>query len=131
VKHPRITAPEAPVDLGTVSDRKAFAVEADAAARAWLDSHPCANSRRLDYEVTLCCGGGRIRRVNLHSPKVAEDPGDGVAAPLGDDGTVLLIDRRAAARLPSRFGLTVRGFGPFRRLDLDMSPEQWGVLLYD
>jgi hypothetical protein len=114
-----------------VSDGKAFEVEADAGAQAWLDSHPCAASRRLDYQVTLCCGGGRVRRVKLHSPKVAEDQGDDVAAPLGEDGTVLLIDRRAAARLPSHFGLTVRGFGPFRHLDLDMSPEQWGVLLYD
>lgn len=114
-----------------MSDRQAFEVEADAAAQAWLDSHPCAGLRRLDYEVTLCCGGGRIRSVSLHSSKVAEDRGDDVAAPLGDDGTVLLIDRRAAARLPSRFGLTVRGFGPFRHLDLDLSPEQWGVLLYD
>jgi hypothetical protein len=43
----------------------------------------------------------------------------------------LLVDRRAARRLPSRFGLTVRGVGPFRRLDLDLSGEEWGALLYD
>jgi len=47
------------------------------------------------------------------------------------DGTRLLVDRRAARRLPSRFGLTVRGLGPFKRLDLDLSGEEWGALLYD
>jgi len=47
------------------------------------------------------------------------------------DGTKLLVDRRAARRLPSRFRLTVRGIGPFRRLDLDLSGEEWAVLLYD
>ena len=39
-------------------------------------------------------------------------------------------DPRAAARLPERIGLTVRGGGPFRRLDLDLEPDQWGDLLY-
>jgi hypothetical protein len=47
------------------------------------------------------------------------------------DGTRLLVDRRAARRLPSRFGLTVRGLGPFKRLDLQLTGEQWGALLYD
>jgi hypothetical protein len=46
-----------------------------------------------------------------------------------EDGTKLLIDRRAAARLPTRFGLTVRGFGRLKHLDLEA--EQWGTLLYD
>ena len=48
-----------------------------------------------------------------------------------DDGIKVLIDRRAAARLPSRFGLTVRGIGPLKHLDLDLEGEQWGRLLYD
>ena len=48
-----------------------------------------------------------------------------------EDGTRFLVDRRAAARLPSRFALTVRGLGPFRHLDLDLDGEQWGTLLYD
>ena len=48
-----------------------------------------------------------------------------------DDGTRFLIDRRAAARLPSRFGLTVRGLGPLKHLDLELEGEQWGRLLYD
>jgi hypothetical protein len=42
-----------------------------------------------------------------------------------------LIDRRAAARLPtSRFGLTVHGLGPVKHLGLDLEGEQWGQLLY-
>jgi hypothetical protein len=48
-----------------------------------------------------------------------------------DDGTKFLIDPRAAARLPSRFGLTVRGLGRLKHLDLDLAGEQWGTLLYD
>jgi len=42
-----------------------------------------------------------------------------------------LIDRRAAARLPtSRFGLTVRGLGTMKHLGLDLEGEQVGELLY-
>ena len=48
-----------------------------------------------------------------------------------DDGNEVLIDRRAAARLPSRFGLTLRGIGPFKHLALELEAEQWGRLLYD
>jgi hypothetical protein len=113
-----------------VAAEKKFEVEADPAARAWLDAHPCAGWRRIDYEVRICCGGGRIRDVRVRSAKTGDDDGDDVATALSD-GTPLLIDRRAAARLPSRFGLTVRGLGPLRHLDLAMSPEQWGTLLYD
>jgi hypothetical protein len=40
-------------------------------------------------------------------------------------------NQRAAARLPNRFGLTVRGFGPLKKLDLVLDGEQWGRLLYD
>jgi hypothetical protein len=47
------------------------------------------------------------------------------------DGTKIAIDPRAAARLPFRFRLTVRGLGPFKHLDLDLDGEQLGALLYD
>jgi hypothetical protein len=113
-----------------VSQEKVFEVEADPAAQAWMNAHPCAGSRRIDYQVRLCCGGGRIRDVRVRSPKSAEDEGDVVAVGLRD-GTSLLIDRRAAVRLPSRFALTVSGRGPLRHLDLLLSPEQWAALLYD
>ena len=46
------------------------------------------------------------------------------------DGRSVLIDRRAAARLPERFTLTVRGLGPLKHLDLELDGEQWGELLY-
>lgn len=48
-----------------------------------------------------------------------------------EDGTRILVDRRAAERLPSRFALTVRWLGPRKHLDLDLAGEQWGALLYD
>jgi len=48
-----------------------------------------------------------------------------------DDGTRIFVDRRAAERLPPRFTLTVRGRGSRRRLDLNLTGEQWGALLYD
>ena len=47
------------------------------------------------------------------------------------NGMKIAIDPRAAARLPSRFRLTVRGLGRFKHLDLDLTGEQWGALLYD
>jgi hypothetical protein len=57
--------------------------------------------------------------VSRHAPSVI------------DHDTALLIDPRAAARLPARFGLTVRGLGPLKHLDLVLGGEQWGRLLYD
>jgi hypothetical protein len=52
-----------------------------------------------------------------------DDP-DQYATGIMDDGSKFLIDRRAAARLPSRFGLTVHGLGRLKHLDLE--GEQWG-----
>ena len=52
------------------------------------------------------------------------------ASGVTDEGGRVLIDRRAAAKLPERFGLTVHGLGPLRHLDLDLDPEVWGELLY-
>lgn len=46
------------------------------------------------------------------------------------DGTSVLIDGRAARRLPPRFGVTTRGFGRRKHLDLVLDGEQWGELLY-
>jgi hypothetical protein len=48
-----------------------------------------------------------------------------------DAGTELLVDPRAAAPPPARFGLTVRGIGRFKHLDLVLDGEQWGPFLYD
>lgn len=106
-----------------------FQLEADARAREWLDLHPSALPRVIAYNVHRCCGGGKICQVKVRELSQKDDP-DQYATGALDDGTKFLIDRRAAARLPSRFGLTVRGLGRLKHLDLELEGEQWGVLLY-
>lgn len=108
----------------------AFQIQADASARTWLDSHRVGEARIISYDVTRCCGGGRLCNVQVRERSRRDDRRTYVTAAL-EDGTRVLVDRRAAERLPSRFGLTVRGFGPLKHLDLDLDGEQWGALLYD
>jgi hypothetical protein len=105
-------------------------LDANSTARAWLEAHPSAAPRVIAYEVHRCCGGGKICQVRVRELSERDDPSQ-YATGVMDDGTKFLIDRRAAARLPSRFGLTVRGFGRLKHLDLDLEGEQWGTLLYD
>lgn len=105
-------------------------VEADADAQAWLDSHPSPEPRVIAYEVKRCCGGGKICTVRVRGRSRGDDV-DKCSTAILQDGTLFLVDRRAAVRLPSHFALTVRGLGPFRHLDLDLDGEQWGALLYD
>ena len=105
-------------------------VEPDAAARAWLESHPTAGPRVIAYRVTRCCGGGRICSVRVREQSRRDDVSRHTAAVTGG-GSQLLVDPRAAGRLPARFGLTLRGIGPLRHLDLVLDGEQWGRLLYD
>jgi hypothetical protein len=107
----------------------AIQLEADAVARGWLDAHPTAEPRVIAYDVYRCCGGGRVCHVSVRDKSRKDHPDDYATGTL-DDGTRFLIDRRAAARLPSRFGLTVRGIGRFKHLDLVLSGDQWGDLLY-
>ena len=104
---------------------RTFHVQPDAAARVWLESHPTPGPLVIAYAVHRCCGGGKICSVSIREKsRTGGDPG---LVPGGPD---FLTDPRAAARLPERIGLTVRGRGPFRRLDLDLEPDQWGDLLY-
>ena len=107
-----------------------FQLEADAGAHEWLDSHPSDRARVIADDVHRCCGGGKICQVKVRELARNDDP-DQYAVGALDDGTQFLIDRRAAARLPSRFGLTVRGIGRLKHLDLVLAAEQWGMLLYD
>lgn len=107
-----------------------FNVEVDAAARAWLDAHPAAGPKVLAYTVKRCCGGGKICMVQVREQSGRDDVSRHVPVAF-DSGSELLVDPRAAARLPSRFGLTVRGVGPLKHLDLVLDGEQWGRLLYD
>lgn len=105
-----------------------FKLEVDARARAWLDSHP-AEAYVIAYDVHRCCGGGKLCEVRVRQLRHRDAVDGHVSAELAN-GTRFLIDRRAAARLPSRFGLTVRGLGRLKHLDLRLDPDQWGELLY-
>ena len=105
-----------------------FELEVDAQARSWLDSHP-ADAYVIAYDVHRCCGGGKLCEVRVRELS-RRDAIDGHISAALADGTRLLIDRRAAARLPSRFGLTVRGLGRMKHLDLRLDADEWGELLY-
>ena len=106
-----------------------FRLEADDQARAWLDAHPARGPRVIAYDVHRCCGGGKLCMVTVRNSSPNESPADYATGAL-EDGTMFLIDRRAARRLPPRFGLTVHGLGPLKHLDLALDGEQWGELLY-
>ncbi len=108
----------------------ALRVKADESAEEWMRTHATGQPRVIAYDVHRCCGGGKLCSVTVRNQSRGDERRDFVTAVLGD-GTRLLVDRRAARRLPSEFGLTVRGLGPFKRLDLELSGEQWGELLYD
>jgi hypothetical protein len=110
--------------------RRNFEVEVDDAARQWLDSHPAAGAHLISYGVKRCCGGGKICMVQVREASRRDDVSRHTPVVL-EGGSELLVDPRAAARLPARFGLTVRGFGPLKHLDLVLDGEQWGTLLYD
>lgn len=106
-----------------------FQLEADDRARAWIEAHPAAVPLVIAYDARWCCGGAKICSVTVRELSRRDHPEDYITGTL-QDGTRLLIDRRAAKRLPRLFGLTVRGLGPFKHLDLALSGEQWGDLLY-
>jgi hypothetical protein len=106
-----------------------FRIAIDARARAWLDAHPGDATRVISYELHRCCGGGGICQVNVRALSKKDRVDDYAPASL-DDGTAILIDRRAAKRLPPRFALTVSGLGPLKHLDLALDGEEWGELLY-
>ena len=106
-----------------------FRLHADAAARSWLQTHAQAEPLVIAYEVHRCCGGGKICQVKVRGMSRNDEPA-AYASGVTDEGGRVLIDKRAAAKLPERFGLTVHGPGPLRHLDLDLDPEVWGELLY-
>jgi hypothetical protein len=113
-----------------MSGASSFLLHPDAKAREWLATHPSTMPRVIAYDVHRCCGGGKICEVTVRELSKTDDPNRFVAGSI-EDGTRFLIDHRAAARLPVRFGLTVRGIGPLRHLDLELDAEEWGTLLYD
>jgi hypothetical protein len=112
-----------------VPEPKPFQLNPDPLAQAWLEAHPGIEPLVIDYDVQRCCGGGKICQVRVRESSDKDDPARFTPGTV-DGGSRILIDRRAAARLPVRFGLTVRGRGRRKRLDLSLEPEQWGDLLY-
>jgi hypothetical protein len=106
-----------------------FQLHADPAAKSWLEAHEETEPLVIAYEVHRCCGGGKICQVKVRRMSRDDEPA-AYASGVTDEGDRVLIDRRAAARLPARFGLTVRGLGPLKHLDLDLDPDDWGELLY-
>jgi len=107
---------------------KELEVVTDDLAQAWMAARPSADWL-VAYDVHRCCGGGKICRVTVRELSARDDP-DQQATGMLPDGARIHIDARAARRLPQRFGLTVRGIGPLKHLDLELTGEQWGDLLY-
>lgn len=102
-------------------------IELDEHAREMVAAHP-ASSWAIDYEVHRCCGGGKICEVKVRELGVTERR-DGYIRTTGGGGAQFLIDPRAARRLPAGVLLTVRGRSK-KQLDLVLSGEEWGELLY-
>jgi len=112
-----------------VDNRAVFDVQTDAGARAWLEAHPTDGPLVVAFDVHRCCGGGKICQVAVRD-RTSKDRDENYVPATSADGRRLLIDRRAARKLPERFGLTVRGIGRWKHLDLALDPDQWGDLLY-
>jgi hypothetical protein len=106
-----------------------FEVEVDSSAKTWLEEHPSDGPLVVAFDVHRCCGGGKICRVTVRERSGRDDDETYVQASSAE-GRPLLIDRRAAQKLPGRFGLTLRGIGRWKHLDLALEPDQWGDLLY-
>ena len=102
-------------------------IELDEHAREMVAAHP-ASSWAIDYDVHRCCSGGKICQVKVRELGVTERR-DGYVRTTGAGGTQFLIDPRAARRLPAGLLLTVRGMRR-KHLDLVLSGEEWGELLY-
>ena len=106
-----------------------FHLRTDSRARSWLQANAQAEPLVIEYQVHRCCGGGKICQVKVRRMSRVDEPSS-YASGVTDEGGRVFIDTRAAAKLPARFGLTVRGLGPLKHLDLDLDPEEWGELLY-
>src|SRR6266849_2736730 len=78
----------------------AFRVQADPSAQEWIRNHSSEQPRVIAYDVKRCCGGGKLCTVSVRERRRSDDRRDFATAVL-EDGTRLLVDRRAARRLPS------------------------------
>jgi hypothetical protein len=114
--------------------RDRVTVSADQHARAWLEGHPEVSRLFIAFTSSrACCSGARVCDVRIRvdaessrrsTPAVTWIPLCRVEA------RDVLIDTRLIERMPAQARLTVRGVGPFRRLDLDLTGEQWAELLH-
>lgn len=116
--------------IGFVEADIRFLIESDAKATDWLDSHHDDGPRIITYDISRGRRGMRICSVEVRPRTQRDDHRACVTARL-EDGSLLFVDRRAAERLPRRFGLTVRGLGSRRHLELALDGPGWGRLLYD
>jgi hypothetical protein len=103
-------------------------------ARAWLADHPEVSDLFITFMSSrACCSGARV--CNVRVCVSAESSRRSNAATtwtmIGHvEGRAVQVDSRLIERMPRCVPLTVRGVGPFRRLDLDLTGEQWAELLY-
>jgi hypothetical protein len=118
----------------TPSEAWRFELAIDPAARGWLEEHPEASRLLIAYEsTTLRRFGVRLLdvRIRVNAPSSRRVADERTWLPLGEmDGRSVLLDARLRERMPRQVPLTTRGIGPFRHLELDLSSEQWGELLY-
>jgi len=105
-----------------------FCVEPDAAADEWLRRRPGGEPVVIAFSVARCCGGTKLCdvRVRIGVARNARTTYTRIGQVGGRD---LLLDSRIAAMMPRRVPITVRGVAR-RRLELDLSGEDWARLLY-
>ena len=113
---------------------EACTLSVDEPARRWLDEHPEVSRLFIAYMSSrACCSGATVCDVRIRvDPAASRRSNPAVSwASLGRlEGREVFIDSRLLNRMPPRAQLRVRGAGRFRRLDLDLTGEQWAELLY-
>ncbi|MFI5286567.1 MAG: hypothetical protein ACHQ4F_09625 [Candidatus Dormibacteria bacterium] len=118
-------------DLG-VHDR--FALSFDLQARHWLSEHQDASRLYIAFMSSrACCSGTQVCDVRVRVEATTSQPAIRGASwiKLGSvQGREVMLDSRLADRMPSQIRFIQRGVGPFRRLDLHFSSEQWADMLY-
>jgi hypothetical protein len=116
----------------TLSHR--FDLSIDDGARKWLDVRPQARRLCITYMSSLaCCSGARVCDVRVRvDATLSQRHARGASwVALGAlNGRDVVIDSRLVDRMPAHLRFVVRGAGPFRHLDLDLSSEQWAAALY-
>ncbi|MFZ0920592.1 MAG: hypothetical protein WAN83_11010 [Candidatus Dormiibacterota bacterium] len=120
--------------MAKLSTSARFDFVVDREAKGWLDKHPAASRLFIAFKSSrACCSGVRVCDVRIRVDVVSSQRQRGETSwcPLGQvEGRDVFVDSRLVERMPRQLPLTGRGIGPFRRLDLDLSGEQWAEVLY-